>query len=139
MFVSCFKGASSLWGQNGSYQVKVQTILVDDLLEVFDAPEAVIKIDIESSECKALEGSKRFFEKVKVQAVFMEWFHIAEFLGRQDEDEACVLEMVRRLRKYGLQPYGLHTKFDFENKTNSPLSEEDMKSWPMDLVWKHPY
>ena len=133
------KGASSLRGENGNYQVTVQTILVDDLLEVFDAPEAVIKIDIESSECKALEGSLRFFEKVKVQAVFMEWFHLAEFLGRQDEDEYCVLDMVRRLRKYGLLPYGLHTQFDFEDKTESPLADEDINSWPMDLVWRHPF
>ena len=69
----------------------------------------------------------------------MEWFQIAEFLGHKDKNEASVLKMVCHFRKYSLQPYGLHKKFDFENKTNSPLPDEDMKSWPVDLVWKHTY
>ena len=132
---SISQGSSSLRGESGSYQVTVNTILADDILEIFKASEAVVKIDIESLECKALQESKRFFETVKVHALFMEWIHIQKFLGRQDEDEQCLHNLVNHLRDVGLKPYAMDYQFDFNNKNKSLLSYNNMKQWPMDIVW----
>lgn len=54
---------------------KVQTILLDDLLEVFDLKQVVMKMDVEMSEDEILRGANKFFKRVRVEALLMEFIH----------------------------------------------------------------
>ena len=51
----------------------VDTVSLDDLLEIYDFKQAVIKMDIELSEVKALTGAFNFFQQVRVEAILMEF------------------------------------------------------------------
>ncbi|XP_064648278.1 uncharacterized protein LOC135500641 [Lineus longissimus] len=51
----------------------VDTILMDNLLEVVTFKKAVMKMDIEGHEIWALEGAHRLFEEVDIRYLFIEW------------------------------------------------------------------
>lgn len=50
-----------------------QTIVMNDLLYLLTAHTAIIKIDIEGYECRAMETSSKFFQFTQVPYIFMEW------------------------------------------------------------------
>lgn len=51
----------------------IDTVKLDDLLDIFDISDAILKIDVEKSEDEVLKGSYDFFKKVKVHAVQLEF------------------------------------------------------------------
>ncbi|KAH9512984.1 hypothetical protein Btru_035529 [Bulinus truncatus] len=65
-----------LWSKGG-YCTSV-TLTLDDLLYVVSTKSAIIKIDIEGYECKALATASHFFSVIKVPYIFMEWRQMTE-------------------------------------------------------------
>ncbi|XP_071163099.1 uncharacterized protein [Mytilus edulis] len=51
----------------------VNSILLDDLLEIYSFDQVVIKLDVETFEANVLKGGYKFFEQVKVEALLMEF------------------------------------------------------------------
>lgn len=107
----------------------VRTIVFDDLVDLLPDKddgtpyeEAIIKMDIEGFEPFALEKAEKFFQKIEVQVVFMEWANL------KHDQEKSVLEMIDFLYEYNLRPY---------DDKNSALSQSDWKNWPYDIIWKH--
>ena len=130
---------------NATRQETVSTILFDDLLEVVNSSstdEVIIKIDIEGSEARAFTQSTKFFQQLKVRAIFMEWMTLKLFLpanrtAQPSEDAALVLDMVARLRAAGFEPRYPDASFEF--RTHMPLDYRHMLLWPNDVVWIRPW
>jgi len=59
----------------------VTTIVMDDLLEVVDFRQAVIKIDVEGHECRAFFHADRLFDNINIPYVFMEWVKLRGFVA----------------------------------------------------------
>jgi hypothetical protein len=53
----------------------IDSILLDDLLEVFNLEQVVIKMDVLEQEDIVLNGGDEFFNKVRVEALLMEFIH----------------------------------------------------------------
>lgn len=52
---------------------KVETIFTDDLVRVIPFKKAILKIDIEGGEPKAIESASQLFSNVDITHVFFEW------------------------------------------------------------------
>lgn len=77
----------------------VYGITLDDLLEVFDFNQVVIKIDVFKHEHFVLKGALKFFNQVKVEAVLIEFVHHqADDYGN---DGAFIVQF---FKEHGLEP-----------------------------------
>lgn len=107
----------------GNWLKPVYTMTFDDLLDipVIDQfRKVLIKIDIEGSEYKALQNSKKFFQNTKVMGVLMEWeFH------RKMPSGTNILHYMTALN---FVPY-------FPSKTRKALDIQNSSSWPYDVLW----
>ena len=102
----------------------IKTILMDDLLEVIDSTELIMKMDIEGAECRALANSSQLFDKVKVHRIWMEWAKMAENL-RHRTDMMLITDTVATLRRRGFEPQA----------NGRRLEDRNMQGWPGDIVW----
>ena len=59
--------------EDRSHTESVNTVCLDDLIPLLKIRKVFIKIDIERTEAKALECAHKFFEKVDVRIILMEW------------------------------------------------------------------
>ena len=143
-------GASSLLDNKPRFfhEETVETILMDDLLEVLpaDITEIVMKIDVEGFEARAFaNASKLLSSGVKIQAVFMEWVHMQRLLSQPGDgdddavattDGALVRAMVAKLRQLGLQPFSvLNQNSGFDYSCARALNDFEFAAWPIDVVW----
>ncbi|XP_074646751.1 uncharacterized protein LOC141902770 [Tubulanus polymorphus] len=69
-------GGAHVYEANKSDELAVKSIYMDDLLEVINFNRAVMKIDVEASEDKALSHSAKYFSTIDIPYVFMEWQYI---------------------------------------------------------------
>jgi FkbM family methyltransferase len=105
------------------------TIFLDDLITVLpnNFKNAIMKIDIEGHEIKAMRRASKLFKTVKIHAVFMEW------LGKTDESQfpdAYLNELLDFMESTGLV---------LKNpSTMQLLKRKDMRSWPADIIWVRP-
>ncbi|KAJ8307258.1 hypothetical protein KUTeg_015342 [Tegillarca granosa] len=101
----------------------VTTFTLDNLLELDDIKyfkNVVIKIDIEGFEYKAILGSERFFDNVKIKAVFMEWvFHKGKESGKG---------IIEFMLKRNFVPYS-------DNGKNI-LNTSESDKWELNIIWK---
>lgn len=74
----------------------VETICLDDLLDIYNLEQVVIKMDVEKAEDKVLKGANKFFQKVRVEALLM------EFIKHQHSPSGKFI--VDFLSNYGLEP-----------------------------------
>ena len=122
--------------ENAALKENIQTILFDDLLEVFDDKEAVIKMDIEISECRGLVNSSKFFETVNVRAIFMEWDGIRVLLkdeGKRPEEVAIIESVLDTLEARGFRAAQIQQYYEISLK--SRLHRQNKIGWPRDVVW----
>ena len=128
-------GSSIVWRRSGVGPT-VETIFFDDLLEVFRDAEAVVKMDIEAAEPRALAVSYKFFQQVNVHVIFMEWDLLKRLFydnaGRADERRRAV-GMTRHLRSLGFSPAMIPESFN--QCKYKYLDTVPMSQWPMDIVW----
>ena len=122
--------------ENAALKENIQTTLFDDLLEVFDDKEAVIKMDIEISECRGLVNSSKFFETVNVRAIFMEWDGIRVLLkdeGKRPEEVAIIESVLDTLEARGFRAAQIQQYYEISLK--SRLHRQNKIGWPRDVVW----
>ena len=74
----------------------VNSILLDDLLDVFTFPKVVIKMDVETFEANILEGGQKFFQEVDVRYLLMEFSS-----HRKRQTGAFIIKF---LKEHGLEP-----------------------------------
>ena len=116
----------------------VRSILMDDLLEVLHTNVAIIKMDIQGSEYRALMNATELFASVKIPAIFMEFEEMAKFLRIFKTTEGVyVREMVASLRRLGYKPYPLDNPYR-EELGQVELQDKNMKTWPINVVWTQP-
>lgn len=105
-----------------SEQSTVRSIYLDDLLEVIQFRKAIMKMDIEGSEQKAMTHCERLLRTVHVAYILMEWV----FMNRKSDQERG--NMIASFTRLGYKPFDL-------NKT--PLAMTSTNKWPIDIIWKH--
>ena len=128
-------GASSIVWERSGEGPTVDTILFDDLLEVFPANDAVIKMDIEAAEPRALNQSRAFFKQVKVHVIFMEWALIGKIPFRSDTapghaERNRTVYMIDYLKSMGFRP-----SHSFNLKNIKYLDDIPFVKWPGDIIW----
>ncbi|XP_046554178.1 uncharacterized protein LOC124263561 [Haliotis rubra] len=97
-----------------------QTILLDDLLEVFQFYKVAMKMDVEGHEDEVLLGAETFFSKVDVRYVLMEWN------THQNKPEAKnIIEFLTKHNMVPVHPIKEHML---------PLNRSE--DWPGDVIWK---
>lgn len=108
------------YGETGVKEEVVQSITMDDILEVISSGEVFIKMDIEGHEQKALENSKDFFQKVNVKFLLMEWML---HKGKKSGDK-----IIRFLVTNGLLPY-------LDYNAGEVLQLGRSSFWPDNILW----
>ena len=123
-----------------AHKETIQTVLFDDLLEVFHDQEAVIKMDIEGAESRALMNSTRFFSQVNVRVVFMEWTGTRHLLKKKIPvafEIESIRHMLEQFTKFGFTPAKTRGRVSFADsfKLQNSLDLNDTLKWPNDIVW----
>ncbi|ELT97437.1 hypothetical protein CAPTEDRAFT_221435 [Capitella teleta] len=120
------------WCEGPECPAHTRTIVMDDLLEVMNFDEAIMKIDIEGHEHRAFVKSLRLLSQVKVLFIIMEWIKLREYHGSEVEqsmDKTLVFQLVNFLHNQGYFPYSL--------VTSVKLKRDYWFAWPDDIVWRH--
>jgi FkbM family methyltransferase len=124
-------GGAYINGTNGSgrnyvnpHIMSIHSIFFDDLLQFIDFKTAAMKLDIEFSENRALKNAKRFFEKLLIPAIYLEWY--APPLRRTKEQYEELLEFFYS-RNY--EP------FSSLRSDRILLRRPNYNDWPHDIVW----
>ena len=107
-----------------------ETILLNDLLDVTNGKRALIKIDVEGAEHKAMRISKMLFREVEILYIIMEWRELKKYHGsfiNDSEDKEMVNEMIEMLTKRGYSVQCL--------LTGNKLSLEHWYGWPDNVLW----
>ena len=99
----------------------VQAIYMDDLTKVIRFPKAIMKIDIEGHEHKAIAHCDKLLKKIYIPFIFMEWrFH----------------KNTTATQKYDVLAKNNYTAYNARKPTHV-LQKETIMKWPPDVVWKH--
>jgi FkbM family methyltransferase len=105
----------------------IQSIIMDDLIPVIAFSRAILKIDIEGFELKAISGTRRLFEKLFIPYVLMEWVYqkirIKHTRSREDGDK-----LISLMTDMGYGPFSIQKR---------ALVTKDWPKWPNDILWKH--
>ncbi len=104
----------------------VQTIVMDDLLEVVTFTKAIMKIDIEGHEARAVPHAQTLLATVYVPYIFMEW----EVMAKENDEykKEGIKILIEFLETYYYEAYSL---------SGQKLLNSNWKSWPPDMIWKH--
>ncbi|XP_050394343.1 uncharacterized protein LOC126812128 isoform X2 [Patella vulgata] len=110
----------------------IPTITLDDLLFVMTPNEAIIKIDIEGYECKALSVSKQFFNTIHVPYIFMEW---QQMFKNRHQASPCPISSIHHLTdmlaRRGFVPHEVHTGIELNVERSTTI-------WRVgDIYWRH--
>ena len=100
----------------------VRTILLDDLIPVLTFNRAILKVDIEGDEYRALMHSSKLLRVIFVPYIFLEWV----FLKKGDVENAEQVINFLKVRNYN--PFSIH---------RAPLEVAEWKDWPNDIIWVH--
>ena len=106
-------------------------ILLDDILPFLDFGRAVIKMDIQGFEHRALVGGKTILDQLYVPYILMEWefmriFYVSE--SHQSEDKTLVIQMISMLEKRHYIPCSIG---------GYSMKGRSWASWDYDMVWIH--
>ena len=121
------------------------TIVLDDLLEAITFKNALLKMDIEGYEHRAILGGTRFLAKIRIPYIIMEWVHVKKHFktnycvadvilevpgmtlnNSETNDTDIAFMAVNQLIQYGYSPFSMDGK---------PLKMTPVASWPQDVVW----
>lgn len=120
--VSDLKRKSPAFKGNRGQSVKINTVKVDDILdlpEISHFHKVFIKMDVEGFEHKVLLGAEKFFQKLDVRGIIMEWnWHV----GRNSS--VIIIDL---LSKWGFIPCSINRKV--------PLELGKSSKWPHDILW----
>lgn len=120
----------------GSCPPRVDVILLDDLLEVLvpaAIPRAVLKLDIQGDEHRALSHAEELLTRIHIPVIFMEWGVMKSYYLPGDQtssDKFLVENMLRVLFKHDYRPYALTVD------GGKPLDPAVWNKWPFDITWR---
>ena len=101
----------------------VQAIYMDDLAKVIRFPKAIMKIDIEGHEHKAIAHCDKLLKKIYIPFIFMEW----RFPTKSTATQSFVYDVLGKNN---------YVAYNARNPTHV-LRKETIMQWPGDVVWKH--
>ncbi|XP_076081479.1 uncharacterized protein LOC143052357 isoform X1 [Mytilus galloprovincialis] len=106
----------------GQYSDEVNTAKLDDLLTIpeFNLKKVIIKMDVEGWESHVLNGAERFFRKVDVQGILMEW------MWHKTGTEAN--DIINFFANHGYEPVNPNG--------NKLLDVRAPGAWPVDILWR---
>lgn len=110
----------------------VQTITLDDLLEVTNFSRAIIKIDAQGHEHRILDRAENLLNKIDVPFIFTEWLMMKTFYvdsNHTSADKLIVQSMMKKLFDLNYRPFQLN--YD----GGQPLDPNRWFDWPHDIVW----
>jgi FkbM family methyltransferase len=114
----------------GSCPPTVNTILLNDLVSVVTFSHAVMKLDVQGYEHKAMQHVEKLLDHVYVSYIFMEWILLREFKEPESQsDHFLVEEMLLMLFKRNYRPYSLNVD------GGGALNADEWDQWPNDIVW----
>lgn len=101
----------------------IETIILDDLITVLpkDFKKAIMKMDIEGMELRALTRASRLFETVNILAIMMEWTFQKKYT---DKEISIFLDFMYNKGYDVSDPLSMHR-----------LERENYRKWPNDLLW----
>lgn len=106
-----------------------ETILLDDIVKYIPKREnrkrykkAVLKMDLDSFEVYAILYGKKFFKKIDIQVIYMEWGLMLE----QQNLHVLIEKMIEFLITEKYNPFD----------QTGPLKVENWKKWPWNVIWK---
>ena len=110
-------------------EMHAQCITMNDLVPLCKFKRAIMKIDIEGREPRALAAADRLFDAIDIPYIMMEWHLINRILleSTSDEEQAFAIEMVRFLDERDYVP---------ESIGRVPLNIFKMNGWPGNVIWK---
>ncbi|XP_063428252.1 uncharacterized protein LOC134711536 [Mytilus trossulus] len=95
----------------------ISSILLDDLVPLFELKEVVVKMDVETHEANVLHGAKKFFDSVKVH------YFLLEFVSHKGKPSGSFISNF--FDSYGMEPILPST---------SQLA--DTSTWPNEVAWR---
>ena len=101
----------------------VQAIYMDDLINVTRFPKAIMKIDIEGHEHKAMAHCDKLLKKIYIPFIFMEW----TFPTKTTATQSFIHDVLAKNN---------YTAYNARKPTHV-LQKETIMRWPGDVVWKH--
>ena len=117
----------------GSCPPPVQTILLDDLLEVIPFNYSILKVDIQGYECQAFTHSEKLFKALEIPYVFMEWGVMREHYQSENytsADKYRVQQLIKTMFDQSYRPYS-HSDDGYK-----PLDPHQWHLWPFDIIWQ---
>jgi len=103
---------------------RVETIYLDDILELIGFPAAILKLDIEGYESRAMMQARRLLDEVDIRYIFMEWEVLnSEYTGDHTEEVHSLLTLLQH-RHY--------TAYTIDGAVCDPTT---WKSWPGEVIW----
>ena len=117
----------------GACPPAVNTILLDDLLEIIQFQRAVMKIDIQGYENRVFRQATTLFDKIDITYVFMEWILMKEHYIRANHtssERSGVEETMRFFFHRDYRPYSLSAS------GAKALDPDSWYTWPDDVVWQ---
>ncbi len=117
----------------GSCPQTVNSILLDDLLEVITFSRVVIKIDIQGYEHRTFQHAERLLNTIYVPYIYMEWIVMRDYYiaaNHTSHDKTMVQDMIKMFLNRNYRPYEL------DAHGARVLDPNKWFDWPVDLVWR---
>ena len=100
--------------------VVLETILLDDLMYLFEGKPVGIKMDVELFELQVLKGGKDFLKNIDVRFIQMEIAH--------HRNKGSAEDIVSLLREFGFTPFG-------RCNGNHNITDIPVLNWPADVCF----
>lgn len=105
--------------------LRVETIVMDDIVRFIPFKSAIMKIDVEGEESRAFSEASELITRIDVVAILMEWRHVKL---RQDGNSVQLMsKFLYLMTTNDYLPYSM---------TQQPLSYGSWDKWPIDVVFK---
>lgn len=103
---------ANITNKNKDSKEIVNSIFLDDILDIFKLQKVIIKMDIETHEAAALSGAEKFFSNVFVKYILAEVVANKKFISEF-------------MMRHNMVPY------------DTRISPTDTSKWPRDVLWRH--
>ena len=114
---------SQCWDRTTS-EHRVETIYLDDILELISFSSAIMKVDIEGHESRAMLRAGRLLDKINIPYIFMEWEVLTSAVAGIGEE--AVQDLVKYMEEHGYNAYSI-----VGERCNSTL----WHAWPNEVIW----
>ena len=110
--------------------LRIPTIVLDDLVDLVTFNVAAMKVDVQGAELYAFQRATELFDKVRIQFVLLEWVLFAEQLQNSETPPSTVTLINQLAGFFHLRNYTVYDPDD-KNLSNVPLEK-----WPPNVIFK---